>query len=128
MTWSSPDPWQCYACGATGLGGHPAQDAHVREHHTPPAPKVKGSVVPAGIDSRDVRAFGLANGWKLGGRGRLPQDLIDQYVAHHMPAPRVDLDQVDDLRHLGYSTHEIANRMGVLPESITTAEQRRDKR
>jgi hypothetical protein len=37
------------------------------------------NTVPPGVDSRAVREWGLANGWALGDRGRLPADLITAY-------------------------------------------------
>lgn len=86
MTWTSPDPWHCYQCGADGLGGRLAFDAHVDEHAPKPTPGRKpGPVVPAGVDSRAVRAWARNNGWpNLGHRGRLPQAAIDAYLeAHH---------------------------------------------
>ena len=88
MTWTSPDPWHCYQCGADGLGGRPAFDAHTDEHAPKPqqAPTRKpGSVVPDGVDSSAVRAWARANSWPyLGQRGRLPQAAIDQYLeANH---------------------------------------------
>lgn len=83
MSWSNPDPWHCYQCGAEGLGGREAGDHHDRATHAPKPrnPRPTGSVVPEGIASAAVRAYGLAHGWKLGNRGRLPQALIDEYVA-----------------------------------------------
>lgn len=85
MTWTSPDPWHCYQCGAEGLGGREAGDYHDRTAHAPKPPNrtPRGSVVPAGISSAEVRAFGLEKGYTLGDRGRLPQWLIDEYVAAH---------------------------------------------
>ena len=53
MTWTNPDPWHCYQCGADGLGGREAGDHHDRTTHAPKPknPKPIGSVVPEGIDS-----------------------------------------------------------------------------
>ena len=64
MTWTNPDPWHCYQCGAEGLGGREAGDHHDRTAHAPKPknPKPGGSVVPEGIASADVRAYGLATG------------------------------------------------------------------
>lgn len=131
MTWTNPDPWHCYQCGADGLGGRPAFDAHTDEHAPKPQPaptRKPGSVVPTGLDSRDVRAYGVANGWKLGNRGRLPQALIDQYVAVQQPKqPRrvLDVEVIDELRALGESTEAIAHRLGVTVDAIAKAESRR---
>jgi hypothetical protein len=44
---------------------------------------------PSGVNSADVRAWAIANGWpQLAGRnGRLPKHAIEQYVnAHGVPA------------------------------------------
>lgn len=130
MTWTSPDPWHCYACGAEGLGGREAGDFHDRTAHAPKPknPRPIGSVVPDGITSSDVRAWGRANGWRLGNRGRLPQALIDQYVQAQQPKrPRriVDPEVIDELRALGESTAAIAHRLGVSVDAIAKAESRR---
>lgn len=47
---------------------------------------------PSGVNSADVRAWAIANGWpQLAGRnGRLPKHAIEQYVNAHgiaMPEP-----------------------------------------
>jgi len=127
VTWTSPDPWHCYQCGAEGLGGREAGDYHDRTTHAP-KPRNQhpvGSVVPPGIRSADVRAWGRSLGRPLGNRGRLPQDLIDAYVAAHKPRPVVDLDVVDELRALGNSKAAIAHRLGVTEGAIDKAESRR---
>ena len=82
MSWTNPDPWQCYVCGAEGLGGREAGDRHDRTAHAPRYNRNPvGSVVPDGVSSADVRAWALVNGWpSLGTRGRLPQAAIDAYM------------------------------------------------
>jgi hypothetical protein len=129
VSWISPDPWHCYACGADGLGGRPAADAHQRDKHTPPPPPVVArGVVPDGIQAAAVRAWAKANGWpNLGRQGRLPQAAIDAYL-HRPPDPRprrVDLADVDELRALGNTTAQIADRPIVTVAAIEKAESRR---
>jgi hypothetical protein len=122
--WTNPDPWECYHCGATGIGGRPAGEEHARTAHAP-VPKPVGPVVPEGICASDVRTWGNRNGWNLGKRGRLPREVIDAYLAAHKPRPRVDLEVVDDLRRLGNTTVQIAHRLGVTTDAIEKAESRR---
>ena len=137
MTWTSPDPWACY-CGATGLGGRPGHERHVDDHPAPkPEPvsagtRVLGPVVPDGVDSRDVRAWAKANGWpQLGQRGRIPQDAIDAYMAgwgqtpQPDPRPRLNVEDIDELRSHGLTTEAIAQRLGVTRSAIEKAESRR---
>jgi len=73
----SPAVFECAACGATGLGGRPALDAHITDRHAIPA----AGVAPDGVDPKALRAWALTHGWPtLGDRGRLPQDAITAYV------------------------------------------------
>ena len=129
-SWTTPEHWSCDVCPAAGYGGRFAKDRHIDTVHAP-RPSIKpirkpGSIVPNGIDSADVRAWGRANGWPtLGRRGRLPQELIDAYIVSHKPRPTVDLDVVDELRALGNTTVQIAQRLGVTEGAIEKAESRR---
>jgi len=127
MTWTNPDPWHCYQCGAEGLGGREAGDHHDRTAHAPKPknPKPVGSVVPEGVNSCDVRAYGLENGWQLGNRGRLPQALIDQYVAAQQAKPRgINRDDLRELRDQGLHLEAIAQRLGTTVAAIEKAESR----
>jgi hypothetical protein len=64
---------------------HPSDDVDGIPACEPLTPRRgRGSVVPDGIDSKQVRAWARVNGWPmLGDRGRLPQDAIDQYLQVH---------------------------------------------
>lgn len=126
MTWTSPDPWECYQCGATGIGGRPAGESHAAIHATPPPakPGPKG-VVPESVVAADVRAWAIRKGWVLGSRGRMPQAAIDAYLATAKPRTVIDMDVVDELRALGNSTVQIAQRLGVTVGAINKAVSRR---
>lgn len=39
--------------------------------------------VPPGTATADVRAWGRANGWTVGDRGRMPAALVDAYMHRH---------------------------------------------
>jgi len=64
---------------------HPSDDVDDTPARQPlKPPRGRGSVVPDGINSKQVRAWARSNGWpNLGDRGRLPQDAIDQYLQAH---------------------------------------------
>ena len=83
--WSSPDPWACEVCPASGLGGKPAKDAHLLAHASaePMAPldREYGPIAPPELDTAQLRAWALTHGWPdLGKRGRIPQSAINDYV------------------------------------------------
>lgn len=122
--WTSPDPWQCYECGREGIGGRAAGEHHQRTAHAPEPDKPRRAIVPVGVDARDVRTYGLEHGWKLGKRGRLPQALIDDYLASLKPRPTVDVEVVRELRGHGLTTAAIAQRLGVTEGAIEKAESR----
>jgi hypothetical protein len=130
VSWTSPDPWHCYECGADGLGGRTGADAHVTAVHAPkpaPVPVARG-VVPDGVDPSAARAWVKTNGWpNIGQRGRLPQATIDAYLnqPRTQPARGIDLTVVDELYALGNSRIQVAHRLGVTLTALEKAESRR---
>jgi hypothetical protein len=98
--WTSPDPWECAACGATGLGGRPAYNAHIDAVHavrrstdrdallaalqaalTPDGTPSSASAL--GIPAEQIRDWAKKHDLPYSTTGRLDVRLIAAYCAYH---------------------------------------------
>jgi hypothetical protein len=98
--WTSPDPWECAACGARGLGGRPAYNAHVDAVHAVRQATDREALLAAlqaaiapegtprsaselGVSAERIRDWARKHGLPYSTHGRLDTRLIAAYCAYH---------------------------------------------